>query len=377
MKKWLPFLIMTFFLSSASSVGAASAQTGSIYIAPDQIISGNLYVAGESIVVEGTISGDLIAVAQKITVSGHINGDLIAIAPEILVTGEIGGNARVAGSNLTINGSVARNVNSFGSNLVFGPESRIGWDVYLAGENISLNGVIGGNLSGHAKKATISGQIGKNVNLTMSQKTSDGLLVVSSTGVINGDLKYSSLTPANISAGASIAGETLQTTPSTTKDNNWLIWVWKELFAVFSAFAVGLMLIYVGKNITRKILNNMEDSPAKMFLPGLTALLILPPLALLLALSIIGLPLSLIVAATWMILFYLGKILSAVLVGRLIINKLGKPTADNFFPSLIVGVLLIWLLAAIPYFGWLVSLSAALFGMGGLWNYVYRERQNI
>lgn len=377
MKKWLFLLAVAFLLLDPALALAASTQTGNIYIGPDEIVSGNLYVAGESVIVEGTISGDLIAAAQKISVKGRIDGDVIAAAQEIVIDGDIGGNLRIAGSYLVVNGSVARNVNVFGSSIHFGSGSRVGWDVYLAGENVSLNGVIDGSLSGNAKKAALSGQVGKSVNLNLDQTGSAESLVISSTTVINGDLKYSALASANVSPDASIAGEITKVTPQTTKEGDWLVWVWKELFAIFAAFAVGLVVIYVGKNITRKIIDDLETAPAKMILPGLALLLALPPVALLLAFSIIGIPLALIIASTWMILLYLGKILSAILVGRLLVNKLGRAGGDNLLPSLVSGVLIIWLLAAIPYFGWLISLTAALFGMGGLWNYVYRERQNI
>ncbi len=377
MKKWLLMLAAAIFLGSASIAYAASAQTGNIYISPDEIVSGNLFVAGEILTIDGSVSGDVIAAAQKIIISGRVDGDIIAVAQEIIINGDVGGNVRIAGSTLQINGNVARNVNSFGSAISFGPNSRVGWDVYLAGENVNINGVIDGGLSGYAQKVIISGKIGKSVNLAQDIKQSSTSFIIAPTAIINGDLSYEATKEAEISSQASVAGEIKQIVPLVEKSNDWLVWAWKELFVIFSALVVGLAIIYIGKNITIKILTNMEDNPLKISLPGLALFLALPPLALIIAFSVIGIPLSIITISLWMILIYIGKIFSALVMGRLLLSKVGKVAGDKLIWPLVIGVLLIWLLAAIPYFGWLVSLSAAIFGIGGLWNYVYRERQNI
>ena len=45
-----------------------------LFVAKDEVISGNLIAAGESIIVDGTISGDLIVAAQSLVVSGRVEG---------------------------------------------------------------------------------------------------------------------------------------------------------------------------------------------------------------------------------------------------------------------------------------------------------------
>ena len=106
MKKWLLMLAAAIFLGSASIAYAASAQTGNIYISPDEIVSGNLFVAGEILTIDGSVSGDVIAAAQKIIISGRVDGDIIAVAQEIIINGDVGGNVRIAGSTLQINGYI-------------------------------------------------------------------------------------------------------------------------------------------------------------------------------------------------------------------------------------------------------------------------------
>ncbi len=367
------FLLAALLFIPLGSVVAAAAETGNVYVGRDEIMSGNLYIAGESVTIDGTISGDLIAAARSIRVSGRIEGDIIAAAQEIIIDGDVGGNIRVAGNSLVINGDVARNINAFGTNIVLGPDSRVGWDVYLAGATVEARGVIDGSLGGQAGQVLLAGSVGKSVNLTLDDNRDITPLTLAPTTVVNGDLIYTSAAPAAISSQAAIAGEIKQITPPAKNDGDMTRWVWKELFAIFSALVVGLALIFIGKNVTPKILDKMENEPIKTILPGLILMFLLPPIALVLAFTVIGLPLALISITAWLILIYLGKILSALLIGQIIIAKFSKSRPSHLLWPLIVGVIIAWLLFAIPYVGWFICLIAAWFGLGGIGNYAYRE----
>lgn len=369
-------LIALFCLSPVAIAWAADTQTGSVYVAKDEIMSGNLYVMGDSITVDGTISGDLIAAAQSIKVSGRIEGDIIAIAQEVSISGDVGGNIRVIANTIDINGSVARNVNAFGSKVVLGTNSKIGWDLYLMATRLESRGIIGGSLNGWSRQASLAGQIGKNVTLTLDPKNEQTSLVVAPTAIINGNLNYSSNQPAVVSDQASIIGEITQNkTILEKKSNDTRLWIWKELFAIFSALSVGLVLIYLFKKPVTEIIEKTEAEPFKVLIPGLFMLFALPPIALILAITIIGVPLSLIILSSWVVMIYIAKIISAILVGKIISSKVISLTTGNYLLwPLIIGVIIIWLLAAIPYLGWIISLIAAWFGLGGIWNYAYRER---
>jgi len=372
-------LITLFCLTPIAVTWAADTQTGSVYVAKDEIMSGNLYVMGDSITIDGTISGDLIAAAQSIKISGRIEGDVIAIAQEISISGDVGGDVRVAANTIDINGSVARNVNTFGSKVVLGSNSKIGWDLYVMATRLESRGVIGGSLNGWSNQASLAGQIGKNVTLTLDPKNEQASLVIAPTTIINGNLNYSSGQPAIISDQASISGEITQNkTILEKRSNDTKLWIWKELFSIFSALMVGLVLVYLFKKPVTEITEKTEAEPFKVLVPGLFMLFTLPPIALILAITIIGIPLSLIILSSWIVMIYIAKIISAILIGRIISSKIISSNTGNYLLwPLVIGVIIIWLLAAIPYVGWIISLISAWFGLGGIWNYAYSERQNI
>lgn len=374
--KILLFLAIIFIPLGAAQ--ALDTKTGdSIYIAKEEIVSGNLYAAGNTITIDGTVSGDLIALAQTINVNGRIEGDLIAIGQNISVNGELGGNVRIAGNSLNLNGTVVRNVNLLGSSLLIGKDARVGWDVYALGANLETRGTIDGSLSGQVSQALLAGKIGKNVNLKFSSSGLNQKLIVAPETIINGDLSYSSKNAANISPQASISGQVKQEVPQNKQENQISAWIWSKLFAIFSAIVVGLILVFLLKNLTPKILEEIQEKSFKTLVPGLIIMLVLPPVALLLCFTLIGLPLALIILAWWLIASYLSLILVAILAGDWLIKKIFKKEAGHLFWSLALGVFICWLLFSIPFAGWILKLVAAWIGLGGIYFYATNQLKHL
>ncbi len=379
LKKLGIILLLALFLLPLTAVHAFDAKAGdSIYVAKDEIVTGNLFATGQTITIDGVVSGDLIAAAQNININGRVDGDIIAmVAQSINVNGEVGGNIRVAGNSIILNGSVVRNVNAFGSNIIFGNNARIGWDALVFGSNVEVRGNISGRLDGASEQALISGKLGKDVNIKVSKKLSDRALIIAPEAIINGDVIYTSRNEARISEQAKIGGSIEQKLPGDKEENWFLSWIWKKLFAIFSTLVVGLVLVFLLKKITPKITQTIEEQPIKTILPGLVIMLVVPPVAILLAFTLIGIPLALIISAIWIILICLAKILTAILVGKLLIKKIGKKENISLFWSLALGVLVCWLLFSIPFVGWILSLLAIWFGLGGIWLYASNQSRNI
>ncbi|MFZ4632074.1 MAG: hypothetical protein ACOYL8_02605 [Patescibacteria group bacterium] len=350
-------LFLALILIPIGSARAMDAKTGdSIYVSKDEIVSGNLYAAGNTVTVEGVISGDLITVAQTINVNGRIEGDIIAIAQNITINGEIGGNIRVAGSIININGSVARNVNSFGSEIVFGKDSKVGWDVYAAGLNLEARGNIEGGLSGQVEQALISGRIVKDTNLSISNDINK---------------------PVTITETAQLGGKFNQKFTKSTEINWLALWAWAKVYAIFCSLIVGLVLIYLGKNTTKEILKKIEDESNKTLWPGALGLFAAPLLILFLFFTIIGIPLALIVIALWLILIYIAKIFVSLSLGQIILKKIIKKTEFNLIWPLILGTIICYLLFSIPFVGWIISLLATFIGLGGIYLYASNKLRNL
>jgi cytoskeletal protein CcmA (bactofilin family) len=370
-------LLLALLVLPGGAVLASGLEAGNnVYVTKDQIISGNFFATGDTITIDGTINGDLISAAKTINVNGHIDGDIISVAQNINVNGEVGGNIRAAANSINLNGPVNRNVSIIANDIVMGPNSDIGWDALIMSVNAEIRGNITGSLSGRIAQGLIAGKIGKNVNLTLSNANKQSLIISPET-TIGGDLNYTAKNAANISSQATISGKVNQTN-LPVKTNSWLwVYLWANLFSIFAALVVGLVIIFIGKNVSTKMLAKMEKTPTKLFLPGLVIALILPPIALLLFFTIIGIPLALIILAWWLVTTYVAKILTSILVGRLIIKSLNKKDEAPLFGSLLIGVVVCFLLFTIPFVGWIISLIAIWLGLGGIWSYASSQLRNI
>src|SRR5687767_15870586 len=83
-------LLAMLTLSIASPALAFDGRGGdTVTIASGETINDDLYVAGETIVVDGTIKGDLVAFGQTITINGIVEGDLIAAGREWALTARV------------------------------------------------------------------------------------------------------------------------------------------------------------------------------------------------------------------------------------------------------------------------------------------------
>jgi len=89
----LAILLMTF---TAVPVLAFDARSGDIVtVASGEVIDGDLYVAGGTIIIDGTINGDLIAAGGTITVNGMVDGSIMAAGGTVNINGEVTRAVRV------------------------------------------------------------------------------------------------------------------------------------------------------------------------------------------------------------------------------------------------------------------------------------------
>jgi hypothetical protein len=73
------------------------------------------------------------------------------------------------------------------------------------------------------------------------------------------------------------------------------------------------------------------------------------------------------VSVFWFSIAYVSKLIIAILVGRLLLQRLAPRYAQsNLWPTLL-GIVLYALVASIPYLGWVVATIVTFFGLGALW----------
>jgi len=355
---------------------ASEKEKGTVFVSADENITGNLFAAGENIIVDGIVGGDLIAAANYITVTGRIEGDIIAVGQNINIEGEVGGNVRVFGSNININGSISRNLNAFGSQVTIGNETRIGWDAIIGGSATTIRGNIIGALDSYSQKTFIAGKVGKNVKVRVLNNEDDGL-IIDKNSVINGNLDYYSKEELNLNANSSISGDITWQNLNINKKSPFLSWLWEAAFSFLSVLFIGLFFIFITPRLSRQFIKEAKNKTGKTLLWGSLFTLIAIPLALILAFTIIGIPLSIILISLWLAGLFVGKTIATLILGDLIFTKILKREKVHLFWVLLIGSFVLSLISLIPWFGWILSFVAIWLGLGSILSYVTNKPKNI
>ena len=376
MKKFLSIVALAFsFIIFAHSAQAFEVRVDdSVNLNKEEIADGNVYASCSDMKIDGTVNGDVIALCKSVTINGTINGDLIVFSQDITINGEVKGSARMAGTNITVNGTIDHNINAFGTEINLTPSSTVAWDVLISGVNGKFNGIIGGNLHGSIATANIAGKIGKNINLTIEDyNQSQGGLLITKDAIVGGGVTYTAKNEAQLESLSSVVGPVSHQTPKETTEKP--IDIISKIFYKLSAlFLIGLVLISLKKKTVYDIAKNLELKNLTATLIGLGALILTPIVILFFTITIIGIPLALILLATYLILLTLSLIFASFFVGNMLLKSFVKKPL-NAFVILLFGLTIFVLLSSMPYIGWAFVFVFMTYGLGGalitIKNYLY------
>ncbi len=366
-------LILGFIVFLAPSSKAAEfKQGGLIHIQENEIVSGNFYVAASDLIVDGKIAGDLIGAAKNIKVNGEIAGDLIVVAQDIEISGRVEGNIRAASSRFTLNGFVNKNINALAEKIYLNPESFIGWDFLGAAQTIFIKGIINGGLNLSGENIIIDAQINKEANIKLEGKLQSLTILPETTvgGVFNYSGRQETNFPnqENFKQGINFKKYEGQNPNPSEKAGN-------ILFSILAAIVVASFFFYGLKNISRETIKTLSGFSPKDLIPVLIFLIALPIIIIILLVTIIGIPLALLLASFFFSIIYLAKIVTIIFLSKFAQKKLGKE--KNTFLFLALGVIISWLIFALPYIGYILATVATLFGLSGLIKYVRNKSNNL
>ncbi|QQS60283.1 polymer-forming cytoskeletal protein [Candidatus Falkowbacteria bacterium] len=373
-------LFVGFFAFQAKALMVQNKE--SLYVAKDEVISSSYVAAGSTITIDGKIQGDVICAGRSIIINGFVDGDVLCLGQTITINGEVRGSVRAIGSSVVINGKVARNVTVAGSDVGLGSKGEVGWDMMFASAYSDIRGAVKRDIDGAGAIMTIGGLVGRNVNLfgdrnddSKNDKNNNPTITIAKEAVINGNLSYTATQDALVEEGAMIKGSTdrhdFALRRSGDANSAVAAYIWWRIIVIFSALLVGLILISWLKRPLHEISQKIFVKPYATFGYGLLFIIVTPIISILLMFTFIGIPLALMMSAIWLIVLYLGKIITAIIVGQEIMKRRkqveGKKSSAVL--AMVVGVVVSYLIFSIPVLGGFMSMLATIFGVGLIWIY--------
>jgi cytoskeletal protein CcmA (bactofilin family) len=394
-------------------VRAADTRGGeNVVIGRSEVVNADLYVAGNTVTIDGTINGDLVTVASLVTVNGTVNGDILAAGQAVVINGTVSDDVRAAGQAIVLapGARVAGDLAVGALSLENQSGSVVQGDLLIGGYQALLAGAIGQRVRGGLNRMELRGAIGGDVDVAVSGDQQASAVQFSPAGTvpipgvqpnitvaesaqIGGKLIYRSTAEASISPTAHITGGTaFEPLPSSAAAQAAPSAVWLGyLRRLAGLLLVGLLLLWLAPAWTRHLADRLEAQPLPSlgwgvvaFVAFIAALLGILILTIILAIifgfltlgGLVAMIVSLgVLASAGMVIgyiafaTYLAEGIVAYMAGRWLLRRTLPAWAEQPVVPLVIGLVLYVVLSAISWLGWLVGTLVVLLALGTLWSW--------
>jgi len=363
-------LIVTLLLMilTAVPVLAFDARSGlAVTVASGEVVDDDLYVAANSVIIDGTINGDLWAAGNTITVNGLVTGSVMAVGRTVDINGDVGHAVRAGGETIIVNGDVSGDAILGCSQAHIAGTAKIGGDLLFGAGNAHIDGLIEGDIKGQGGEIAISNGVAGNIALEVES------LTISPTANIQGNLTYTSEQEANIQTGAQIAGATAHKLPPLKEERAkafpfaFFSGIGGKVIGFLMALIAGLVIILLAPRRLTSIAESIRSRPGPSAGWGALILFVTPIAAIIACITIIGIPVGLITLALWGIAMYLAQIPVGLFIGRWIIGHFREVDGKAIMVgTLALGLVILKLLRLIPHLGFFIGLAVIIFGLGAV-----------
>ena len=338
------------------------------------------------LVIPRTYALDLAMAGDSITQEGEYDSIRLAAGNNVINKATVDGISLVAGNNITLEGSTpygfyAGNIINFnekitkdafvaGNSIVIDSDAIIGRDLFIAGEDVTIKTTIGRNLHAGAGSIDLRGAIIMGDAYIDADK-----IIMDNETKITGKLSY--LEDANVSGlnKDNIGSVKTHKSNSVAVEYNPMDNIYSFLFSVIAAFVVMAVLFYIIPNTKEKLDDVKLDASiiAKLIGIGAVILLLIPFAVVITLFTGFLTPLSLIVLALYVIAIYMSTLLSAYVIGNVIMKNGFKK--ENVYLALIIGIMIVRLVKYIPIIGGFMLVLCLTYGMGLIYRYVVSLRK--
>lgn len=325
------------------------------------------FAAGSEVVVARPVAGDLIAGGGKLDVRADVAGDAVLTGGEVRVDGRVGESLYLMGGKLSVNGAVGRNARLGGGQVDLGVPAEVAGNLSVAGGEVNLKGRVNGYLQVAGGKVLLDGIVGGDV------EARTGELTLGPNARITGKLRYASRNDMRRDPAAQVQGP-VERVPV---EGGWPVpedmergmgrsgsWIWTLGLLVLAG-----VLVMALPGFSGRLAETLRTRFPVSLLLGFVLLVCLPVAAVLMMITLIGVPLGLLTMVLYPALLLLGYVCSGVALGDWLGKRFRLPLSQGSLgrvAAAVLGVLVIGLLARVPWLGGLVMAVALLAGLGAL-----------
>jgi cytoskeletal protein CcmA (bactofilin family) len=380
-------------------------------IGAGETINDDLYLAAQTIVIDGTVQGDVVAAAQTITVNGTIEGSLIAAAQTLILNGTVRDTARLAGQAVVLEppARVGRDLVVFAYSVENRAGSAVGRDVTIGAYQALLTGNVARNVVGGMAGLEIQGTVGGDVNVTVGtndESTPPTMAPVSPPPAVVLPFVRPGLTVAD---SANIAGRVIYEAPRNYaiggKIGQGVTWnqraveqpiqpgfgsvVADNVRRLVALAVIGMLFLRLALRPTQELAATIQVRPlpslgwgfvAAFAASGVVTGVAIATVLLAVALgaltlgSLAGLVVVLgllgdVTLAVGLTVFaaYVAQALASYLTGQLLLRQFQPALLARRYTPFLIGLPVFVIVTALPGVGGLIGLLVAIMAMGAIW----------
>ena len=241
---------------------------------------------------------------------------------------------------------------------------------------MTLAGDVGRRVLGEADTLLLVANVGEGVDIAVND------LVIEPSARINGDLWYRSHNEVQLPAGA-VTGKVVREEGETDSSAGALDAVREAIRGsaarIVGLGLLGLLLLTSAQGWVERAAMQLRQRPGASLLAGavvgavtVPAILIVGGIVLVVFGQVFGTGGAL-VAILWLLAglvfcalaIYVSPVFAALLIGRTVLARFSTGGRQAGFLALLVGLIVLAVLGAIPFVGWLITGLATVLGLGG------------
>ena len=353
-------LVLALAGAPASAAAQGLLAGGAVTIPAGEVREGDLYAAGEAVRVDGRLDGDLVAASRRIRVDGQVGGDLFAAASTVDLRGPVGDSTRVVAQSLDVDSAVDGDLMAVVEVLTVTGNARIAGRVVATASLVEIDGAVGNGVWIAAGDVVIRGTVRGDATVRADR------LDLAPGARIAGDLEYRGRTPLSPEAASRVEGAVRYAPPPPERADRRrtlgvLLWFWRTLAALLT----GVVAVGLFRPAVQRLAASIGEQTTLGALLGFAAFLLVPVAAGIAMATLVGLPIGLAAALLFGLALYAAKLPTAIWLGDRLLGLAGRPGASPY-AALTLGVVLLYLLFAVPYVGGLFWLAATWLGLGAM-----------
>jgi cytoskeletal protein CcmA (bactofilin family) len=334
----------------------------------------NLYLASLRTAFDSTYDKDVVSASYDQTISGTIFGDVTLLGKNIVLKGESFGDVRIIADTVTISGVVNKDLIIIARKVLIAPDAIVNGDTLILAQKVDAQGQFLGQSQITASQVSISGSI-----VGMTTITGSKISFISGAKILS-DLSYFSPQRALIEPGVEIQKQLNFNQIQSIEQND----IVKKIFFAFVSFwaiiklTATLFVIFILTQLSRVFLQRITDivrvKKATLLLTGIISSFAIPLLILILFGSVVLIPVSIIVAAVFVIMIILLPAMSAIITASLYqiyVQKQNKGSVD--FKISALALVFLTFVGFVPYVGSFVVYLMYILSFGAMTYYLYEQ----